>query len=963
MAVHACTIVARNYVPSARVLATTFRAQHPDAHLTVLVTDDLFGEVDGEAEPFELLRISDLSGEQGDLLRMAVLYDVTGYSTAVKPWLLGTLLERGAPSALYLDPDIAVLAPLDDLDAMARAHELVLTPHATSPMPRDGKMASETAILASGVYNLGFIGVGGRSGPFLEFWKERLRRECVDDPTNMRFVDQRWVDFAPGMFDACIVRSPSYNVAYWNLDHRDVRWSGERYEIGGQPLRFFHFSGYSPASPHLLSKYQTDCPRILLSERPDVRRLCDWYGDLLTANGYGAGETPAYGFDRMANGVPIDGFVRRLYRERVDEADAGNAPQPPSPFDGTGAEVLCDWLNEIGDVSAGPARLTRYLATYWAYQPSMQARFPDPQGTDFDRFVDFLRRQAAEGRMHPRLLPAALAGERAREPGSEAGDADQAPANDPHAGPAGVNVAGYFRAELGVGEGARLLVSALEAADVPCRVRISTRTGSRQDHPFDLRQPSRGGTDPFDAPFDTNVVCVNADQLADFATEAGPEFFAGRYTVGQWAWELEEFPDAWPEAFDLVDEIWAVSEFTRKAIAAATEKPVFAVPHAIVAPSASSAFDRGSLGLPEGRFLFLFAFDLLSVLERKNPLGLVDAFTRAFRPDEGPVLVLKAMNGDQRIPDLERIRLAIEGRPDILLIDRCLDVDQLVGLMQLADCYVSLHRSEGFGLTMAEAMALGKPVIATGYSGNLDFMDAETAYLVRWTEGAVPAGCEPYREGAVWAEPDVEDATHLLRHVVEHPEEAAEVGRRAREAVLVEHGPKARGALLRERLEAIGQLRSSPGRAEHAAEGGSVRVSAKSLEEYADGAGRATLVDIARSRPSPDAAAGRLRVAARLYRRLVLRAQRHHDDHQRQVNVALAEAVERVQEEVRLGLSRLDESVRALSGEMTRSHGAHDQVLRAQGERLAEMGTLIAGLGPGGVPPGKDPDGPAAESS
>ena len=147
--------------------------------------------------------------------------------------------------------------------------------------------------------------------------------------------------------------------------------------------------------------------------------------------------------------------------------------------------------------------------------------------------------------------------------------------------------------------------------------------------------------------------------------------------------------------------------------------------------------------------------------------------------------------------------MAAVDRADVLVLDDYLATGEMAALMDVADCYVSLHRSEGFGLTMAESMALGKPVIATGYSGNLDFMDDDTAYLVKWMPGSVPIGCAPYRAGARWAEPDLEDAARLMRHVVEHPDEARATGARARAAVLAGHSPRARSAFLKRRLADI----------------------------------------------------------------------------------------------------------------------------------------------------------------
>ena len=285
MAVHACTIIARNYLPLARVLGTSFRELHPDGTLTVLVFDDIDHEVVGDDEPFDVIHIDDLGDNVPELYRMAAMYDVTEFATALKPWLLEKLLRRGAPSVLYLDPDIQVFASLEEISSLAVEHDIVLTPHAVAPMPRDGKMTSETSILASGIYNLGFIAVGSgtlRSDvagkpPFLTFWQDRLVRECVNDPLGMRFVDQRWMDFVPAVYEPLIMREKTYNVAYWNLDHRDLVWTGTRYEIDGEPLRFFHFSGFSPGAPppQQAPDRPTPDPAVRAPARAqDLRQLC-----------------------------------------------------------------------------------------------------------------------------------------------------------------------------------------------------------------------------------------------------------------------------------------------------------------------------------------------------------------------------------------------------------------------------------------------------------------------------------------------------------------------------------------------------------------------------------------------------------------------------------------------------------------------------------------------------------------
>ena len=176
-----------------------------------------------------------------------------------------------------------------------------------------------------------------------------------------------------------------------------------------------------------------------------------------------------------------------------------------------------------------------------------------------------------------------------------------------------------------------------------------------------------------------------------------------------------------------VDEVWAATRFVTEAIAAANQRPVFTVPVPIPVPRLIPDVSRARFGLPDGVFVFLFMFDFFSIIERKNPIGLIEAFTRAFQPHEGPILVLKTINGHRRLNDLEKLKHAIGDRTDILVMDEYYTAAQKNALLALCDCYVSLHRSEGLGLTMAEAMGLEKPVIATAYSGNLDFMTPENS--------------------------------------------------------------------------------------------------------------------------------------------------------------------------------------------------------------------------------------------
>ena len=418
----------RNYLPAARVLTSSFLAHNPGGQVSVLVTDDVHGVVDADQEPFEVINPEDLFADPTELHRMAAIYEITEFATSLKPWLLEHLLDRGAESVLYLDPDIGVYDRLDELADIAKERQIALIPHARAPFPRDGKMTSESAILAVGVYNLGFIGVGEGSRAFLAFWKERLRRECRNDPGNMRFVDQRWVDFVPGMFDCGIVRDPRWNVAYWNLHEREVLWTGERYEVEGKQLGFFHFSGYSPTSRHILSRHQIERPRIKLSEHPGLVKIFSEYGDELEKSGYGS-ESPdiagEYGLSPALNGVKLDRYFRKVYLEHLLAWESGDEPSPPpDPFEPSGARELLAWLNSIAPSRVGPSKLTLYQATLYAHRPELHSEFPDPQGEDFERFQNWLARQAGAGIVDPLLVPtgALLTGHAEKDP---------APSEDP----------------------------------------------------------------------------------------------------------------------------------------------------------------------------------------------------------------------------------------------------------------------------------------------------------------------------------------------------------------------------------------------------------------------------------------------------------------------------------------------------------------------------------------------------
>jgi glycosyltransferase involved in cell wall biosynthesis len=273
------------------------------------------------------------------------------------------------------------------------------------------------------------------------------------------------------------------------------------------------------------------------------------------------------------------------------------------------------------------------------------------------------------------------------------------------------------------------------------------------------------------------------------------------YRIAYWNWELETVPDEWVEVAQLVDEIWSPTEFVAKAMRARMARPVYhMLPGVEVGPV--ETVPRASVGIPEDHFVFLFMFDLHSQVHRKNPAAVFRAFQKAFRENDRATLLIKTSGGDIHSADLAELRETLRG-PNVVLLDRLMSRAQAYGLIAQCDCFVSLHRSEGFGLGLAEAMLLAKPVIATGYSGNLDFMNRENSLLVDYELAEIIVNRSIYTRGNFWAEPSVDQAAGYMREVYEHPDEARARAERALPEIQRLLSLESAGQRMRVRLDQI----------------------------------------------------------------------------------------------------------------------------------------------------------------
>ena len=361
----------------------------------------------------------------------------------------------------------------------------------------------------------------------------------------------------------------------------------------------------------------------------------------------------------------------------------------------------------------------------------------------------------------------------------------------------GMNLVGYFRADLGIGESVRCAARAADAANIPAAF-------------IDLRLPCKNtmsdGTylarlQQFN-PHPVNVVHVDAPGMRDLDHHHGASFRKDKYTVGYWAWELPEFPDSWIEYADFCQEVWAPSNFTANAIAEKVPVPVVVMPHAMAFARPAGDF-REKFGLPRDRYLFLFLYDLNSYSARKNPAAALEAFRRSGLAERGAGLVIKVHNVAGTEADYEKLRASAAALPGTTLIARTLSRTEIYELESSCDCFVSLHRSEGYGLAVAESMYLGKPVISTDWSATAEFLTAANGCPVRAPLVTLQENHGPYAQGQVWADPEVDHAAWWMRRLVEDRALGIQLGAAARVTIEERFSPAVIGARYRRRLEAL----------------------------------------------------------------------------------------------------------------------------------------------------------------
>lgn len=815
------TICSSNYIAYARVLFDSL--QRTDAvaaeNFFLILADDPLPRHLEKSLPFKVINAADLG--IAEIWDMAMRYSIVEFNTAIKPGAIRYLMDQGYDRVTYLDPDITVFKRMSHVtDIHDAGHDLILTPHSTAPLI-DGKDPDDIRLMRTGAYNLGFVSVQDSpdTRAMLDWWQTQLLQNCRIDLDNGLFVDQKFMDLAPSYCSKThILRHAGYNVAYWNLASRPVTRAADGWKAAGEDLYCFHFSGVVPDNPNILSIHQN---RFTTANIGDLRHVLAAYLDALNAYRGDVFTKIDYAFGRFTDGERVPDIYRKVYaathasaiRARNDAfaPDLATLDTPDHKFDQSeypftqvmaaiwkirpdlrdafnlsdrrGQEAFCRWF-----VSAAEREYQLPQSAYASVRAALNFRDGAKAATARNRFArkimslsfgeTSLTRKAFRALPHTARARIRDLVVRAASGHSPYGARVAASTHKSATLRPGFALFGYMSAISGVGEGVRRMTSILGAAGLEASHHMIDAHGHPNEQ-FDLKAGS--ASEP--SPYNCALFHINADQTPNVMNTLPAGALRGRYRIGYWAWELPSLPDAYTEALDYIDEVWVPSNFVKRAVQEKTSKPVHVVPHA-VPRKPDSRETRLNFGLPASNFLVLCALDLKSYASRKNPLAAYEAFCKAF-PEaytkDGPRLVMKVISGPDHFAASRELFTRVRNDKRVIFIDLPLAADRYTALQRLCDAYISLHRSEGFGLNIAECMMLGKPVIATDYSGNTDFLSDKVGYPVPYNLVPVKSGEYPEAEGQVWADPDIGYAAASLRHVFDNPKQARAKGLAAKE--------------------------------------------------------------------------------------------------------------------------------------------------------------------------------------
>lgn len=368
----------------------------------------------------------------------------------------------------------------------------------------------------------------------------------------------------------------------------------------------------------------------------------------------------------------------------------------------------------------------------------------------------------------------------------------------PEAWVKGVNYAGFLTYNYGIGEAARLhqesLARMTSCPAVPLKMG-KNGPSETEDHKFN-NPPNR-------LHHPVTIYHFNPPQYKEVLKRNPSPWFQSRYSIAYWAWEASELPDSWMNSMSHFDEIWVPSSYVKNVVEKKSVLPVKVMPHPVRTPANEMTAHRSEFSIPENTFVCLVLFDINSSIERKNPFAAIQAFQKAFGKDPQTHLVVK-VHHEHRFPkEFDHLKQTLQEIPNSTLLTGTFDKTKIMRLIQCCDVYVSLHRAEGYGMVLAEAMSMGTAVIATGWSGNTEFMNPENSCLVGYELKTLESSCPNYPKGLLWAEPSIENASEHLIQLRNDPDFLNKIRTLGRDHITTHFNMDAIGERMLKRLESV----------------------------------------------------------------------------------------------------------------------------------------------------------------
>lgn len=362
----------------------------------------------------------------------------------------------------------------------------------------------------------------------------------------------------------------------------------------------------------------------------------------------------------------------------------------------------------------------------------------------------------------------------------------------------GINLVGDIESATGLGQSIRLLAGVMEDQNIPFATHQFTlnENGFSQENPF-ADKNTKG------YPYGINVFHINTADFPSAYLKLGPKPWSEHYNIAHWVWELEELPEHWIPYMCMANEFWTPSEFASSVFRKYTKKKVVTVPHSVTA-SYDEKYDRKYFGLPEDKFLFLTMYASDSLVERKNPQAVVRAFKKAFKKNDPSVgLVIKVVPSKHRTGDIDELKRMTAGYNNVYFLTGEYEKIEVNSMLRDVDAYVSLHRSEGFGLTLAESMMLGTPTISTNWSGNVEFQNEDTACMVDYKLVDVGKNIPLFPEGSKWAEASANHAAEYMKKLYSDKEFYNRIKENGLKSINEQLSKESVGKIVNKRINAI----------------------------------------------------------------------------------------------------------------------------------------------------------------